>query len=114
MPLTQADIAAIFNYALKRQGPAPGGETSLGGMVAWNDGHVQTIINQINTLNTAVGRLSAPASADGAAAPAVVNADSLAAELAGNDAFVQAIADAVAARLNGSAAGQPSQNSGMS
>lgn len=119
MPLTQADIAAIFNYAFQRQGPAPSGETTLGGMVAWNDGHVQTIINQINTLSATVSKLSSPTTAAGAATTAAtpaaaVDANSLATELAGNDAFVQAIADAVAARLNGSGDGTPSQTSGMS
>ncbi len=91
MPLTQADIAAIFNYVLKRQGVGEAGDTTLGGMVAWNDGHMQGIMNQINTLSATVNKLSA--------AP-VLDAGSVAAELAGNEAFVQAIADAVAARLN--------------
>lgn len=104
MPLTQADIAAIFNYAMQRQGAGEGGNTTLGEMVGWNDGHVQGIVNQLNALSTAVGKLSpvpAPAAAPAAAqaSASAVDAGTLATELAGNAAFVQAIADAVAARL---------------
>ena len=88
MPLTQADIAAIFNYAFKRQGNAPAGETTLGGLVAWNDGHVQAILNQLAAIQKSVA----------AAATPVLDADALAAKLAANPAFISALASAVAAK----------------
>lgn len=88
MPLTQADIAAIFNYAFKRQGNAPAGETTLGGLVAWNDGHVQAILNQLAAIQKSVA----------AAATPVLDADALAAKLAANPAFISALAAAVAAK----------------
>lgn len=52
MPLTVQDVKAVADEVLGRLIPRAGagasGSTSLGGMVAWNDAHVQTIINQLN------------------------------------------------------------------
>lgn len=52
--LTDADAAVILNAKIPRQGAnTAGGDTTLGGLVAWNDDHVQTIIN-------AIGKIAAP------------------------------------------------------
>lgn len=74
MPLTNADVDLILNRLIPRAGGRMGGDTTLGGMVAWNDQHVGDIEAVVNTaasgvaakvdaLAAVVAKLSAPAPA---------------------------------------------------
>lgn len=74
MPLTNADADLILNRLIPRAGGRMGGDTTLGGMVAWNDQHVGDIEAAVNTaasgvaakvdaLNALVAKLAAPAPA---------------------------------------------------
>lgn len=74
MPLTAADADLILNRLIPRAGGRMGGDTTLGGMVAWNDQHVGDIEAAVNTaaggvaakvdaLAAAVAKLTAPAPA---------------------------------------------------
>lgn len=90
MPLTQSDVQMIFDYVLPRGGANVQGSTSLGGMVAWNDSHVQTVYDTLAALQAEVKALSTPVPDTGA----------LAAQLSTDTVFLQALAHAIAVELH--------------
>jgi hypothetical protein len=63
MPLTTQDVKAVADEVLGRLIPRAGGQsgpTSLGGMVAWNDAHVQNLANQVSGVKDAIAASGAP------------------------------------------------------
>lgn len=85
MPLTNADADLILNRLIPRAGGRMGGDTTLGGMVAWNDQHVGDLEAAVNTaasgvaakvdaLAAAVAKLGAPAIDTAALASSIVTA----------------------------------------
>ncbi len=75
MPLTTQDVKAVADEVLGRLLPRGGagaaGNTTLGGMVVWNDAHVQSIINAVNSVKDAVAKPPAPVDVKALAAAVV-------------------------------------------
>lgn len=104
---------AILNRQLGRQGADETGNTTLGGMAAWNDEHVVQITRAIGAVGSKVDALAVALAAavtqESTELEAItaeigqthvdVDAAELATSLAGNSAFTNAIAAAVVAQI---------------
>lgn len=81
MALTDADADVILNRMIARAGGRMGGNTSLAGMVAWNDQHVGDIEAAVNSaaggLSTKLDALTASVKALGTPPAATVDLTAL-------------------------------------